>query len=278
MKSAQDVRKQLLGMMDRYKHDIISAGNNYNRVRKAICSGYFRNACKKDPTEGYKTLTEGTPVFIHPSSALFNRPPEWCIYNEIVLTTKEYMHCVLAIEPKWLSEVAPAFYKVADSNKISKRKAQERIEPLFNKYEKPDEWRISRTKKVTRSSQVRSRPSRTTAPPDSPLTLRVPLADLWLSTPARPRSALSQFPTPLALREHSSCASSSSCTVSSWVLSREVSIRMTGRGRSFWSRASQGPVPTVPPQVKLVGTCLSCADWLYLRSAGRRAPDGRLAA
>jgi hypothetical protein len=155
MKSAQDVRKQLLGMMDRYKHDIISAGNNYNRVRKAICSGYFRNACKKDPTEGYKTLTEGTPVFIHPSSALFNRPPEWCIYNEIVLTTKEYMHCVLAIEPKWLSEVAPAFYKVADSNKISKRKAQERIEPLFNKYEKPDEWRISRTKKVTRSSQVR---------------------------------------------------------------------------------------------------------------------------
>lgn len=129
MKSAQDVRKQLLGMMDRYKHDIISAGANYNRVRKAICSGYFRNAAKKDPTEGYKTLTEGTPVFIHPSSALFNRPPEWCIYNEIVMTTKEYMHCVLAIEPKWLSEVAPAFFKVADANKISKRKKQERIEP-----------------------------------------------------------------------------------------------------------------------------------------------------
>lgn len=47
MKSAQDVRKQLLGMMDRYKHDIISAGNNFDRVRKAICSGYFKNACKK---------------------------------------------------------------------------------------------------------------------------------------------------------------------------------------------------------------------------------------
>ncbi|KAL7414068.1 P-loop containing nucleoside triphosphate hydrolase protein [Mrakia frigida] len=87
MKSAQDVRKQLLGMMDRYSHDIISAGNNYNRVRKAICSGYFRNAAKKDAIEGYKTLTEGTPVFLHPSSALFQRPPEWCIYNEIIMTT-----------------------------------------------------------------------------------------------------------------------------------------------------------------------------------------------
>jgi hypothetical protein len=91
----------------RYSHDIISAGNNYNRVRKAICSGYFRNAAKKDAIEGYKTLTEGTPVFLHPSSSMFQRPPEWCIYNEIIMTTKEYMHCILAIEPKWLSEVAP---------------------------------------------------------------------------------------------------------------------------------------------------------------------------
>jgi ATP-dependent RNA helicase DHX8/PRP22 len=62
--------------LSRYSHDIISAGNNYNRVRKAICSGYFRNAAKKDAIEGYKTLTEGTPVFLHPSSALFQRPPE----------------------------------------------------------------------------------------------------------------------------------------------------------------------------------------------------------
>lgn len=68
MRRAQDVRKQLLGVMDRYKHDILSCGSNYNRVRMAICSGYFRNAAKKDPTEGYKTLVEQTPVFLHPSS------------------------------------------------------------------------------------------------------------------------------------------------------------------------------------------------------------------
>lgn len=46
-----------------------------DRVRRAIASGFFRNAAKKDPQEGYKTLVEGTPVFIHPSSALFNRQP-----------------------------------------------------------------------------------------------------------------------------------------------------------------------------------------------------------
>jgi ATP-dependent RNA helicase DHX8/PRP22 len=52
-----------------------------------LVSRLLLTAAKKDPTEGYKTLTEGTPVFIHPSSALFNRQPDWCIYNEIVMTT-----------------------------------------------------------------------------------------------------------------------------------------------------------------------------------------------
>lgn len=38
MRRAQDVRKQLLGIMDRYKHDILSCGTNYNRIRMAITS------------------------------------------------------------------------------------------------------------------------------------------------------------------------------------------------------------------------------------------------
>jgi len=61
-------------------------------VRRAICSGFFRNAAKKDPQEGYKTLIEGTPVYIHPSSALFNKNPDWLIYHELVLTTREYWY------------------------------------------------------------------------------------------------------------------------------------------------------------------------------------------
>ena len=30
-------------------------------------------------------------MFIHPSSALFQRQPDWVIYHELVLTSKEYM-------------------------------------------------------------------------------------------------------------------------------------------------------------------------------------------
>jgi hypothetical protein len=48
---------------------------------------------------------------------------------------------VTAIEPKWLTEVAPTFFKVADAHKLSKRKKQEKIAPLFDRYAKSqDDW------------------------------------------------------------------------------------------------------------------------------------------
>jgi len=83
MKRAADVRKQLLGYMDRYNQDVVSCGKNYTKVRRALCGGFFRHAAKKDPQEGYKTLVEGTPVYIHPSSSLFNKNPEWYVGVEL---------------------------------------------------------------------------------------------------------------------------------------------------------------------------------------------------
>ncbi|GLV38078.1 peanuts [Carabus blaptoides fortunei] len=147
LKRAQDVRKQLLGIMDRHKLDVVSAEKNTVRVQKAVCSGFFRNAAKKDPQEGYRTLVDSQVVYIHPSSALFNRQPEWVIYHELVQTTKEYMREVTTIDPKWLVEFAPAFFKFSDPTKLSKFKKNQRLEPLYNKYEEPNAWRISRVRR-----------------------------------------------------------------------------------------------------------------------------------
>ncbi|XP_044265343.1 ATP-dependent RNA helicase DHX8 [Tribolium madens] len=147
LKRAQDVRKQLLGIMDRHKLDVVSAERNTVRVQKCVCSGFFRNAAKKDPQEGYRTLVDSQVVYIHPSSALFNRQPEWVIYHELVQTTKEYMREVTTIDPKWLVEFAPAFFKFSDPTKLSKFKKNQRLEPLYNKYEEPNAWRISRVRR-----------------------------------------------------------------------------------------------------------------------------------
>jgi len=144
LKRTQDVRKQLQQMMDRYKLDLISCGKNFNRIRKSIVSGFFAKAARKDPQEGYKTLVEGTPVYIHPGSALFQRNPDWVVYHELVQTSKEYMREVTAIDPKWLVEFAGKFYKMADPNKLTKRQKQMKIEPLHDKFRDKDEWRISK--------------------------------------------------------------------------------------------------------------------------------------
>ncbi|KAF0682799.1 Aste57867_25098 [Aphanomyces stellatus] len=144
IRRAQDVRKQLLSILDRFKMEVVSAGKNYNKIRRAIVSGYFANTAKKDPQEGYRTMSEGQPVYIHPSSALFNKNPEWVIYQELVLTTKEYMRNVMAIEPKWLVELAPAFFKKGDPTKLSKAKKAQKIEPLHDRFNPPDSWRLSK--------------------------------------------------------------------------------------------------------------------------------------
>lgn len=92
-------------------------------------------------------------VFFSPSSFFkvrniypLYRNPDFVVYHELVLTTKEYMREVTSIEPKWLTELAPKFFKLSDPTKMSKRKRQEKLEPLWDKYRDPNAWRLSKRK------------------------------------------------------------------------------------------------------------------------------------
>jgi len=136
-------------IMERFKLPVVSSGTNvknkdFSKIRKAITAGFFYHGSKKDPTEGYRTITDNQQVFIHPSSSLFGKGSQWVIYHELVQTTKEYMREVCAIDPKWLVEVAPRFFKHGKPGAITRRKRQEKLEPLHNRYEDPNAWRPSR--------------------------------------------------------------------------------------------------------------------------------------
>ncbi|GJN34271.1 hypothetical protein PR202_gb22920 [Eleusine coracana subsp. coracana] len=144
LRRAQDVMKQLLEIMDKYKLDVVSSGNDSTKIGKALAAGFFFHSARKDPKGGYRTLADNQQVYIHPSSALFHQQPEWVIYHEIVMTTKEYMREVTAVEPRWLVELAPRFYRSVDPMKVSKRKRQERIEPLYDRHSEPNSWRLSK--------------------------------------------------------------------------------------------------------------------------------------
>ncbi len=147
LKKAQDVRNQLIQIFKRFKYPIISCGANTNAVRKALCAGFFKNIAKRDAQDGYKTLAEETQVYIHPSSSLRNSP-QYVVYNSILNTTKEYLVHVTVIEPQWLVEVSPEFFEVNGAT-TTKKKKNEKIVPLFNKFAKDqNEWRLTQGKSL----------------------------------------------------------------------------------------------------------------------------------
>ena len=80
--------------MNRYHMRVFSSGHDYKAVQKSILSGYFTNVAKRDQ-EGYKTLLEGNLVYLHPSSSMKGREPEWVCYDQIKMTSREYMMNVM---------------------------------------------------------------------------------------------------------------------------------------------------------------------------------------
>ena len=130
--------------MDKYKLNVVTAGKNFTKIRMAITAGFFFHASRKDLQEGYRTLVENQQFYIHPGSTLFQRQPDWVIYHELVMTTKEYTREVTVIDPKWLVEMALRFFKVADSTKLRKRKRKERIEPLYDRHHDLNSWCLSK--------------------------------------------------------------------------------------------------------------------------------------
>ena len=41
--------------------------------------------------------------------------PDYLVYHELVMTTKEYMQCVTAVDPYWLAEMGPMFFSVKEN-------------------------------------------------------------------------------------------------------------------------------------------------------------------
>ena len=70
----------------------------------------------------YKTSKFHLNVRIHPSSMLVKDEPLCVVYHELVLTTQEYMRNVIEVEPQWLVEIAPHFYRIEDFSEEAMRK------------------------------------------------------------------------------------------------------------------------------------------------------------
>lgn len=107
LSTSDDVRGQLKRIMETHGLELMSTPfndkNYYVNIRRALLAGFFMQVAMKESSSGkvYKTVKDDQLVMIHPSTVLQN-PYDWVLYNEFVLTSKQYVRTVTNIRPEWL--------------------------------------------------------------------------------------------------------------------------------------------------------------------------------
>lgn len=111
VKRVMDIRKQLREICIRLDIPLISCGKDTVNIRHCLAKGLFMNAAELQLDGTYLTVTHRQPVTIHPTSSLFGSKPQYVVYNELIHTTKCYMRDVCVVDPSWLQEAAPNYFK-----------------------------------------------------------------------------------------------------------------------------------------------------------------------
>ena len=141
-------------------------GGDGDPRRRALCSAYFHQAARLKGVGEHVNCRNGMPCHLHPSSSLYGLgyTPDYVIYHELVMTSKEYMQCVSAVEPHWLAEAGPMFFSIKESHSsLAQSKARQREEKEKMKKEMEDKQaqkdeaaRLQREKEAQRAATQRA--------------------------------------------------------------------------------------------------------------------------
>ncbi|KAL8961246.1 MAG: hypothetical protein Q9193_002172 [Seirophora villosa] len=124
LRRAREIREQLGDIMKVQKMVMTSCGTDTDVIRKCICSGYYHQAAKAKGIGEYINLRTSVTVQLHPTSALYGLGvlPDHVVYHELILTSKEYMSTVTAVDPHWLAELGGVFYSLKEKGYSAREK------------------------------------------------------------------------------------------------------------------------------------------------------------
>ncbi|KIW33292.1 pre-mRNA-splicing factor ATP-dependent RNA helicase PRP43 [Cladophialophora immunda] len=131
LQSADNVRLQLKRIMEREELELMSTPfedkKYYENIRRALVSGFFMQVAKKEANgKTYTTVKDNQTVLLHPSTVL-GQESEWVVYNEFVLTSKNYIRTVTSVRGEWLLDIAPGYYDIDSFPKGEVKTALQRI-------------------------------------------------------------------------------------------------------------------------------------------------------
>ncbi|CAD8093029.1 unnamed protein product [Paramecium sonneborni] len=172
LKSADKIKVQLRQIMQKQQIPLTKTDPSnalyYTYIKKALIAGMFMQTAHLTKNGAYMTVKDSQIVAIHPCSVL-NHKPEWILYQEFVLTSKNYLRTVTDIEGKWLYEMCPEYFNPKTIKNIETRKEFEKIERqvLEEQRRKPDLLtveQIQRLHKDVKSERTQSVSSSKTIP------------------------------------------------------------------------------------------------------------------
>jgi pre-mRNA-splicing factor ATP-dependent RNA helicase DHX38/PRP16 len=133
LRRAKEIREQLQDIMKVQQMEVKSCGTDWDVIRKCICSGYYHQAAKVKGIGEYTNLRTSVTVQLHPTSALYGLGylPDYVVYHELILTSKEYMSCVTSVDPHWLADMGGVFYSIKEKGYSARDKRITEIE--FNR-------------------------------------------------------------------------------------------------------------------------------------------------
>jgi len=130
LKSADNVRSQLVKIMTKMGLKLVStdfsSAEYYINIRKCLLEGFFMQVAHLERSGHYLTVKDNQVVALHPSTCLDGKP-EWVLYNEFVLTTKNFIRTVTNVRGEWLVDIAPHYYQLSNFPDGSAKKALERL-------------------------------------------------------------------------------------------------------------------------------------------------------
>ncbi|KAG4302387.1 hypothetical protein PCK1_001369 [Pneumocystis canis] len=101
-----EVRKQLTKHCKNANMKIKSSSKiDTELILRCFLTGFLMNTALLQADGNYHTAVGNTIVHIHPSSVLFNKKVEAILYNDLILTTKPYVHIVSMIKSDWLRTI-----------------------------------------------------------------------------------------------------------------------------------------------------------------------------
>ncbi|EDQ86008.1 uncharacterized protein MONBRDRAFT_33958 [Monosiga brevicollis MX1] len=108
---AREICRQLRKSLRRFDIPLVSSEGDSDAILKCLVRGFFANSARLHMDGSYRSIRGDQKLEVHPGSVLHaEKQPAYVIFNEVLLTSANFMRDISGVEASWLSDLAPHYY------------------------------------------------------------------------------------------------------------------------------------------------------------------------